>query len=131
MKKRRVTDLSIEELAALAAEAGREAVEESRRLGLPVTGTKNGRIVRTYSDGREVVLKDLQNSSGMWEEIGRGVRKWRLQKNISQEELAERTQTSITRIKALEDGKGEMETMFAFLWVMGDVDNLYTFLSEE
>ena len=49
MKKRRVTDLSIEELATLAAEAGREAVEESRRLGLPVTGTKDGRHIMDLS----------------------------------------------------------------------------------
>ena len=59
MTKRRITDVPFWEMAALAAQAGREAVAESRRLGLPVTGTKDGKIVRTYADGREVVLKYL------------------------------------------------------------------------
>ncbi|MDD3293816.1 MAG: hypothetical protein PHG20_03930 [Geobacteraceae bacterium] len=61
MKKRRITDLSMEERATLFAQAGREAVERARKAGLPITGTKDGRIVKTYSDGREVVLKDLQH----------------------------------------------------------------------
>jgi hypothetical protein len=60
MAKRRIVDLSIKERAELAAQAGREAVAESRRLGLPITGTKNGKIVRTHPDGREEVLKDLE-----------------------------------------------------------------------
>ena len=60
MKKPRITDLSRTERAELFAQAGREAVEKSRCLGLPITGTKDGKIVRTYSDGREVVLKDLR-----------------------------------------------------------------------
>jgi hypothetical protein len=59
MKKRRITEVPIEELAMLAAQAGREAVEKSRRLGLPLTGTKDGKIVKTYPDGREEVLKVL------------------------------------------------------------------------
>lgn len=122
MKKRHITDLSMEEMATLAAEAGRKAVAESFRLGLPVTGTKNGRIVKIYPDGREVVLGDLPN--GLWEEIGRGVREWRLQRNITQEELADKAQASVNQIEALEAGKGKMETMIAFLMVMAAVDNL-------
>jgi hypothetical protein len=59
MKKRRVTEVPMEELAVLASQAGREAVERARKAGLPVTGTKDGRIVKTYPDGREVVLKVL------------------------------------------------------------------------
>ena len=61
MKKRRITEVPIEELAVLAAQAGREAVERARKAGLPITGTKDGRIVKMYPDGREVVLKDLQH----------------------------------------------------------------------
>lgn len=64
MKKRRITDLSRKERSELFAQAGREAVEESRRLGLPITGTKDGRIVTTYPDGREEVLKDLAKPKG-------------------------------------------------------------------
>lgn len=59
LRRPRVTDLSIEDMAALAAQAGRKAVEETRRLGLPLTGTKDGRIVTIYPDGREEVLKIL------------------------------------------------------------------------
>jgi hypothetical protein len=54
---KRVVDLSIKKLAELAAEAGREAVAESRRLGLPVTGTKCGWVIRMYPDGREEIIQ--------------------------------------------------------------------------
>jgi acetylornithine/succinyldiaminopimelate/putrescine aminotransferase len=63
MKKRRITDLSMEERATLFAQAGREAVERALKAGLPVTGTKDGKIVKRYPDGREEVLKDLRHSS--------------------------------------------------------------------
>jgi hypothetical protein len=63
MKKRRITEVSMEELAVLAAQAGREAVERVRKAGLPVTGTEGGKIVKTFPDGRKVVLKDLRKSS--------------------------------------------------------------------
>ena len=59
MKKRRITEVPMEELAVLAAQAGREAVERALKAGLPVTGTKDGKIVRRYPDGREEILKVL------------------------------------------------------------------------
>lgn len=62
MKKRRITDLSMEERAALFAQAGHEAVDRARKAGLPITGVKDGRIVKVYSDGREEVLKDLRQT---------------------------------------------------------------------
>jgi len=62
MERRRITDLSMEERANLFAQAGRDAVERAQKAGFPVTGTKNGKIVKTYPNGREVVLKDLQQS---------------------------------------------------------------------
>lgn len=62
MKKRRITDLSMEERAALFAQAGREAVDRSRKAGLPITGVKDGWIVKIHSDGREEVLKDLRQT---------------------------------------------------------------------
>ena len=62
MKKRRITDLSMEERAALFAQAGREAVDRSRKAGLPITGVKDGRIVKIHSNGREEVLKDLHQT---------------------------------------------------------------------
>ncbi len=59
MKKRRIDDLSLEERAALASEAGRDAVRGTLAAGLPVVGTRNGKIIRTYPDGREEVIKEL------------------------------------------------------------------------
>jgi hypothetical protein len=61
-EKRHIMDLSVQERSAIFAQAGRKAVEKSRRLGLPITGTKDGQIVTTYPDGREEVLKDLRPS---------------------------------------------------------------------
>lgn len=59
MKKRNITELSMEERATLFAAAGRAAVEKSKALGLPTTGLRDGKIIRTYPDGREEVLKVL------------------------------------------------------------------------
>lgn len=59
MKKRRIVDLTLEERATLAAAAGRAAVEKSKAMGLPTTGLRGNKIVKTYSDGREEVLKVL------------------------------------------------------------------------
>ncbi len=58
-EKRRVTELSSEELSVIAAEAGREAVKQTLSAGLPVTGTRGGRIICTYPDDREEIVKDL------------------------------------------------------------------------
>jgi len=63
MKKRRITEVPIEELAVRAARAGREAVERARKAGLPITGTENGKVIKTYPDDRKVVLKDLVQRS--------------------------------------------------------------------
>jgi hypothetical protein len=60
MKKRRVVDLSLEERSTLIAAAGRDAVQRARDAGLPLTGSRNGKIIKTYPDGREEVLKVLQ-----------------------------------------------------------------------
>ena len=59
MKKRRVTELNSEELSVIAAEAGREIVKQTLSAGQPVTGTRGGRIICTYPDGREEIIKDL------------------------------------------------------------------------
>ena len=59
MKKRRVVDLTMEERATLAAAAGRAAVEKSKAMGLPITGLRGNKIVKTYPDGREEILKIL------------------------------------------------------------------------
>ena len=63
MKKRHITELSMEERATLATAAGRDAVERTKALGLPLTGSKDGKIIRTWPDGREDVLKVLRPNS--------------------------------------------------------------------
>lgn len=61
MKKRHITELSMEERATLIAAAGRAAVEKSKAMGLPTTGLRGNKIVKTYPDGREEVLKVLDS----------------------------------------------------------------------
>ncbi len=63
MKKRLITELSSEELFAFAAEAGGEAVKKTLSAGLPVTGTRDGKIICTHPDGREEIIKDLGSQS--------------------------------------------------------------------
>ena len=46
-------------LARAAREASAKAVAETWSMGLPVTVTNEGKIVRRYSDKREEVVGDL------------------------------------------------------------------------
>ncbi|HEX9778090.1 MAG TPA: helix-turn-helix transcriptional regulator [Geopsychrobacteraceae bacterium] len=63
-------------------------------------------------------------------EMGRRFRELRLRRNITQEELSERAQISLTRIKSLERGKGKLETMVAILRELDALDNLDAFLPD-
>lgn len=72
----------------------------------------------------------VMSDPAIWEEIGRRFRELRLRKNLTQEELAGRTQTSVTRIKSLEAGKGKLETMIAVLRELDALDNLEAFLPD-
>jgi hypothetical protein len=53
---KRIVDLSTEELHRLADEAWDAAAREALAQGLPVTGSRDGRYVRYYPDGR---IEDL------------------------------------------------------------------------
>jgi hypothetical protein len=53
---KRVVDLTAEELDRLAGEAWSTAAQQALAKGLPVTGSKNGRLHRRYPDGR---IEDL------------------------------------------------------------------------
>jgi hypothetical protein len=53
---RRVVDLAAEELDKLAAEAWSAAAAEALAMGLPITGSHNGRRYRCHPDGR---IEDL------------------------------------------------------------------------
>jgi len=54
--KKRVIDLTADELERIAAEAWDAAAREALDKGFPVTGSRNGRRIREYPDGR---IEDL------------------------------------------------------------------------
>jgi putative transcriptional regulator len=72
----------------------------------------------------------IMTDAAIMDEIGRRFRELRLRKNITQEDLAERTQTSTSRIKSLEAGKGKLGTMIAVLRELDALDNLEMFLPD-
>jgi hypothetical protein len=55
--KKRVIDLTAEELDRLAGEAWSKAAEEALAKGAAVVGREGDQIVKTYPDGRVEVLK--------------------------------------------------------------------------
>jgi hypothetical protein len=52
MNKRRVEELTTEELDAFARESWGAAAKEALARGLPITGSRDGRRVRYHPDGR-------------------------------------------------------------------------------
>ncbi|MGZ5030864.1 MAG: helix-turn-helix domain-containing protein [Methylobacter sp.] len=62
------------------------------------------------------------------EDIGVRFRQLRLRKNITLEQLHERTLISINTLKALEKGNGKLSTMIAVLRELGDLDALDHFI---
>ena len=59
---KRAVDLTLEELAKLAAQAGAKAIKDTLAAGLPVTGTSDDYpgISTLYPDGRVVPLPPEQ-----------------------------------------------------------------------
>jgi hypothetical protein len=47
-----------EEYQRLFSEAGKLAVAENKRLGIPLSYVENGSVVREYADGRKEILGD-------------------------------------------------------------------------
>lgn len=72
----------------------------------------------------------VMTDAAIKKEIGRRFRELRLRKNITQEELADQTQTSVNRIKSLEAGKGKLETIIAVLRVLDALDDMEAFLPD-
>lgn len=58
--KKRVVDLTAEELDRLAGEAWTAAAEDALARGAPVVGREGDQIVKTYPDGRVEVLKQAK-----------------------------------------------------------------------
>ncbi len=63
-------------------------------------------------------------------ELGSRFKRLRLRKNITQKEIAERTQLSLKSIQALEGGSGKLSTIVAVLREMGSFDQLENFIPE-
>lgn len=63
-------------------------------------------------------------------ELGARVKALRLQKNRSQEELAEATMLSLNAIKSLEAGRAKLTTVIAVLRELGALDELNHFVPE-
>jgi hypothetical protein len=50
-------DLTIQELEAVAKEAGREAIENAKKRGSRITELINGQLIWVYPDGRTEPVK--------------------------------------------------------------------------
>ncbi len=61
-------------------------------------------------------------------ELGNRLRALRLQRNITQKELAEATTLSLNTIKSLERGRGKLATLIAVLRELGALDQLDSFI---
>ncbi|MGD2112959.1 MAG: helix-turn-helix transcriptional regulator [Gammaproteobacteria bacterium] len=57
-------------------------------------------------------------------ELGDRLRALRLQRNVTQKELAEATTLSLNTIKALEGGRGKLATLIAVLRELGALEQL-------
>jgi transcriptional regulator with XRE-family HTH domain len=68
------------------------------------------------------------SDSAILEELGGRIRELRLRKNITQENLAERTLMAVGTIKSLEAGKGKLSTLVAVLRELGALEQLDQFI---
>jgi transcriptional regulator with XRE-family HTH domain len=64
------------------------------------------------------------------DELGRRFKTLRLQKNITQQALAQATTLSLNTIKAFEAGQGKLSTLIAVLRVLGELDQLEKLLAD-
>ena len=65
------------------------------------------------------------------QELGNRLRRLRLQKNVTQQDLAEATTLSLNTIKSLEAGRGKLATIIAVLRELGALDQLDSLIPEE
>lgn len=62
--------------------------------------------------------------------LGHRLRALRLQKNITQQQLAEMTTLSLNTIKSLESGRGKLSSLIAVLRELGVLEQLDYFIPE-
>ena len=70
----------------------------------------------------------IVSDSTILKELGERIRKLRLRKNITQEDLAERTLLAVGTVKSLEAGKGKLSTLIAVQRELGALDQLDRFI---
>jgi len=70
----------------------------------------------------------LASDGVILKELGGRIRKLRLRKNITQEDLAARTLLAVGTIKSLEAGKAKLSTLIAVLRELGALDQLDNFV---
>ena len=70
----------------------------------------------------------ITSDSHILKHIGERIRNLRLRKNITQENLAERTLLAVGTIKSLEAGKGKLSTLVAVLRELGALEHLDNFI---
>jgi len=71
------------------------------------------------------------SDKGIAQELGGRLRALRLQKNITQQDLAEAATLSLNTIKSLESGRGKLATIIAVLRELGALDQLDSLIPEE
>ncbi len=71
-----------------------------------------------------------QSDRALAQELGRRLRALRLRRNRTQEEVAMSAAISVGTVKALEAGRGKLETMIAVLRELGALEALDGFLPE-
>lgn len=64
------------------------------------------------------------------QELGNRLKALRLQRNITQKDLAEATTLSLNSIKSLESGRGKLSTLIAVLRELQALDHLDSFIPE-
>ncbi|MCW8900579.1 MAG: helix-turn-helix transcriptional regulator [Gammaproteobacteria bacterium] len=64
------------------------------------------------------------------QELGQRLKALRLQKNMTQKELAEATTLSLNSIKSLESGRSKLSTLIAVLRELEALDHLNNFIPE-
>ena len=70
------------------------------------------------------------SDKGIEKELGHRLRALRLQKNITQQQLAEITTLSLNTIKSLESGHGKLSSLIAVLRELGVLEQLDYFIPE-
>lgn len=64
------------------------------------------------------------------DELGNRIKALRLQKNVTQKEIATATMLSLNSIKSLESGRGKLSTIIAVLRELAALDHLDSFIPE-